>query len=71
MVLLLCYDSISLVLLLQETETNFNDLGKLLLVGVAAALVFAILFTLVRLRLREKRPRNSKFISIASVRDKE
>ena len=71
MALLLCYDSMSLVLLLQEPETNFNDLGKLLLAGVAAALVFAILFTVVRLRLREKKPQTSSFLSIRSARDKE
>jgi ABC-type Fe3+-siderophore transport system permease subunit len=71
MALLMCYDSMSLILLLQEGETHFNDLGKLLLAGVAVALVFAIIFTLVRLRLREKKPQTSSFISIGSVSKKD
>jgi len=65
----LCINSLVLISFLQETPTNFDDLGKLLLGGVAAAIVFAVGFTLVRFRLRDKKPQTSSFISISS--DKE
>jgi len=58
------------VLLFQDEATNFNDLGKLLLGGVAAAIVCAVAFTVVRLRLRDKRPATSNFISIGPTNDK-
>jgi hypothetical protein len=57
---------ITLLSLLQETTTDFNDLGKLLLGGVAAAIVVAIAFTFVRLKVRDKKPPTSNFISISS-----
>jgi hypothetical protein len=66
MLILILPSSLAFINLLQETETNFNDLGKLLLGGVAAAIVFAIAFTFVRLRLRDKKPPTSNFISISS-----
>lgn len=54
-----------LILLLQENATSsFDDLGKLLLYGVAAAIVVAVGFTVVRFRLRDKKPPTSNFISI-------
>ena len=59
------------VLFFQEETTNFNDLGKLLLGGVAAAIVCAVAFTLVRLKLRDKRPETSNFISISPTNDKD
>ena len=63
----LCLNSLVLISLLQETPpTDFNDLGKLLLGGVVAAIVVAIGFTLVRFRLRDKKPQTSSFISISS-----
>jgi hypothetical protein len=52
--------------LLQENAGNFDDLGKLLLGGVVAAIVVAVGFTLVRFRLRDKKPQESGFISINS-----
>ena len=66
------YNSVLLISLLQETQTqtNFDDLGKLLLGGVAAAIIFAVGFTFVRLRLREKSPQTSDFISISSPQEK-
>lgn len=59
---------IALITLLQETSatTDFNDLGKLLLGGVAAAIVVAVGLTLVRFKLQDKKPRASNFISISS-----
>ena len=62
----LCLNSLVLISLLQETPTNFDDLGTLLLGGVAAAIVLAVGFTFVRFRLRDKKPQTSSFISISS-----
>jgi hypothetical protein len=51
--------------LLQENATSsFDDLGKLLLGGVSAALVVAVGFVLVQFRMRDKKPPTSSFISI-------
>lgn len=58
-----------LMIMLQENAGNFDDLGKLLLGGVVAAIVVAVGLTLVRFRLRDKKPPESGFISISS--DKE
>ena len=55
--------------LLQENTGIFDDLGKLLLGGVVAAIVVAVGFTLVRFRLRDKKPQTSSFISINSEKD--
>jgi len=53
--------------LLQENVTgSFDDLGKLLLGGVAAAIVVAVGFVLVQFRMRDKKPPSSGFISINS-----
>lgn len=59
---------IALLSLLQETSvtTDFNDLGKLLLGGVAAAIVVAVALTLIRFKLQDKKPPASNFISISS-----
>ena len=65
----LCINSLVLISFLQETPTNFDDLGTLLLGGVAAAVVFAVGFTLVRFRLRDKKPQSSGFISISADKD--
>lgn len=57
-----------LLLNLQETPTAvFDDLGTLLLGGTVAAIVLAIGFTVVRLRMRDKKPQTSDFLSISSV----
>lgn len=56
--------------LLQENATSgFDDLGKLLLYGVAAAIVVAVGFTIVRFRMRDKKPPTSSFISISSEKE--
>jgi hypothetical protein len=68
---MLVYFSIALLNFIQEVQTNFDDLGKLLLGGVSAAIVFAVAFTLVRFRLRDKNPPKSNFISIGASREKE
>ena len=62
----LCYTWLALISLIQEDTGAFDDLGTLLLVGVAAAVVVAVGFTLIRFRLRDKKPPSSGFISINS-----
>ena len=69
MVIPLCFNLLVLISFLQETNTNFEDLGKLLFGGVVGAIVLAVGFTVVRFRLRDKKPQTSGFISISS--DKE
>jgi hypothetical protein len=66
---LLCLQLLVLISVIQESTGAFDDLGKLLVGGVAAAIVVAIGFTWVRFRLRDKKPPTSSFISISS--DKE
>lgn len=57
-----------ILLIFQETATGaFDDLGKLLLGGVVAAIVLAIGFTLIRIRMRDKKPPTSNFISISAA----
>jgi hypothetical protein len=68
----LCLHMLALINLLQEdTMGAFDDLGKLLLAGVSAAIVFAVGFTFVRFRLRDKKPPTSNFISISSATEKD
>jgi hypothetical protein len=50
----------------ENVTTEFGDLGKLLLAGVLVAVALAVLFTLIRMRLRDKKPRAADFISISS-----
>ena len=67
MVLLIAwFELVTLMSLIQETQTDFQDLGTLLLGGVVAAIVVAIAFTFVRMKLRDKKPHTSSFISIAA-----
>ena len=69
--LVLVYNILLFVSLLQdEPAANFNELGNLLLGGFVAAIAVALAFTFVRLRLRDKKPQASSFISIGSVDDK-
>jgi hypothetical protein len=65
----LCLNALVLITLLQENTTNFDDLGKLLLGGVVAAIVVAVGFTVVRFKLRDKKPQTSGFISISSEKN--
>ena len=44
--------------LIQETTSAFDDLGTLLLGGVAVAIVVAVAFTFVRFRLRDKKEKS-------------
>jgi len=67
---LLCLNSLLLIHLQETTTTGaFDDLGKLLLGGVVAAIVLALGFTIIRMRMRDKNPPASSFISINAVED--
>ncbi len=50
---------------LQNNSSDFNDLGGKLLGGFVLAVVVAVAFTFVKLRLRDKKP-SAHFISISS-----
>ncbi|HSE32646.1 MAG TPA: hypothetical protein VLA93_13825 [Pyrinomonadaceae bacterium] len=69
LLLIVWLESVTLLGLIQETQTDFQDLGKLLFGGVIAAFVVGIGFTFVRLKLRDKKPQTSSFISIAANGD--
>lgn len=47
-----------------NVSADFGDLGKLLLLGSAIAVLLAVAFTVVRMRVRENKPPVSPFISI-------
>lgn len=53
-----------------EALSDMNDLGTIMLVGFVLAVVAAIVLTVVRLRIRDKKPDQPQFISINS-RDQE
>ena len=49
-----------------DAPGEMNDLGIFMLAGFILAVVVAIGLTIIRLRLREKRPQSAQFISINS-----
>ena len=51
----------------EGNETDFKDLGRLMLGGFALALGIGIAFTVIRMRLRDKKP-PADFISINSFK---
>lgn len=53
--------------LLQGDVSDFKDLGKLLLGGFVLAVGAGVAFTVVRLRLRDKKPAAAAFLSINST----
>ena len=63
--------SITLLNISEQVETSFDDLGKLMLGGISAAILVAVGFTLVRFRLRGKNPPTSNFISINAPQERE
>lgn len=64
---------LALISLLQEPSptTAFDDLGKLLLGGMAVAVVVAVGFTFVRFKRQDQNPPKSNFISISSPQERE
>jgi len=61
---------IAISLLLEDTSSDFSDLGKKLLGGFVLAAVVAVVFTFIKLRLRDKKP-PAEFISISSFQRKD
>lgn len=57
-------------LMLEGEETNFNDLGKMMLGGFVLAIGVAVAITFVRLKRRDKRP-PAQFLSISAVPKKD
>lgn len=53
-----------------DALAEMNDLGTLMLGGFILAVVAAIALTIIRLRIREKKPAAPPFISIGSRDDK-
>lgn len=49
-----------------EALSEMNDLGTIMLVGFVLAVLAAIALTVIRLRIREKKPDEPQFISINS-----
>ncbi len=56
---------LSISLLQDETSSDFDGLGKKLLGGFALAVVVAVAYAFIKLRLRDKKPQ-AEFISINS-----
>jgi len=59
---------IAVSLLQDDTSSDFNDLGKKLLEGFVVAVVVAIAYTFIKLRIRDKKP-PADFISIKPNRE--
>jgi hypothetical protein len=60
----------AMVLVIEEgNETDFKDLGRLMLAGFLLAVGIGIAFTVIRMRLRDKKP-PADFISINSFKRK-
>jgi len=67
----LFYQIVCTIVFIQETTSaDFGDLDKLLLGGAALAIVVAVGFTVVRMRLVEKKPPAERFLSINSFKEK-
>jgi hypothetical protein len=55
----------------ENNDPDFGDLGKLMIGGFALAVVLAVAFTFVRLRLRDRKPQaTAEFLSINSFQRK-
>jgi hypothetical protein len=68
--LTLALHCLAISLLQDSIGTDFSDLGRKLLGGFALAVVFAIAFTVIKLRLRDKNPPRA-FISVTSCREED
>ena len=62
--------SLAISLLQDSIGSDFSDLGRKLLGGFAAAVVVAVAFTVIKLRLRDKKP-PAAFISVTSCKDED
>lgn len=61
---------LGIMLILEGEETNFNDLGKLMLGGFGLAVGVAVFITFIRLKRRETKPA-AQFISISAPQKKD
>jgi hypothetical protein len=59
----------SIIIVTDCDECGFNDLGKLLLGGVFAAIIVGIAISVLVRRMKEKHPHSSGFVSIHSRED--
>jgi hypothetical protein len=64
LIILLVSSHAPLLGLIQSEASDFKDLGKMLIGGFVLAVVAGVAFTLVRLRLRDKKPMGAQIISI-------
>jgi hypothetical protein len=55
----------TIIFLQNDTSADFTDLGKQLLGGFILAVIVAVAFTFIKIRLRDKKP-PAQFISISS-----
>ena len=62
--------SLAISLLQDSIGSDFSDLGRKLLGGFAVAVVVAVAFTVIKIRLRDKNP-PSAFISITSCTEED
>ena len=62
---LYCPALLAISFLQESIGSDFNDMGRKLLIGFVLAVVFAIAFTVIKLRLRDKNP-PAAFISITA-----
>ena len=53
----------------QDALAEMNDLGIVMLVGFVLAVAVAIALTVIRLKIREKKPATPQFVSISSRED--
>jgi len=65
-----CLGSFAISLLQESIGSDFNDMGRKILIGFVLAVVFAIAFTIIKLRLRDKHPA-AKFISVTSCAEED
>jgi hypothetical protein len=60
----------SFIFLQESVGADFNELGRKILGGFIVAVVFAITFTVIKLRLRDRKP-DAAFISITTTQAEE
>jgi len=67
----LCFPgSLAISLLKDSIGSDFSDLGRKLLGGFAVAVVVAVAFTVIKIRLRDKNPPPA-FISVTSCKEED
>jgi hypothetical protein len=62
--------SLAISLLQDSIGSDFSDLGRKLLGGFAVAVVVAVAFTVIKIRLRDKKPPTA-FISVTSCTEED